>query len=446
MNYHTIKRLAREIDGVTVRDLIALAPQNDPFYVGTNGDIAKAQWFADIWRKFGYVDNVHLRRVHYQLVSQSPPILKPNGKPYENTLADWDFLNLASKCARYLGLVDPGAFVDRRNPEPIIHADYWGDPTPDYWVPGSWGGIDMDIDLPGFPDLPGFSVDGYTTGNLQPYHLEVWVEKTTMNDVLEPLCQRYNVNLVPGAGELSITATLDLVRRAKRADRPCRIFYISDFDPAGYGMPVSVARKLEFFLSHLELDLDIKLEPIALTGEQVDSYSLPRTPIKPTELRRHSFEEIHGRGAVELDALEALYPGLLAQIVENAILRYHDPDLDAKARAARDELERTLAEARQKTIEPFADELTEMGEAFRQAVSEFEAAVSGIQERLNELYPQIVNALESVEVDLDDYPLPEPREAMDFDEPLYDSRRDYLQQLESYKAYKVGTRCDSERP
>ena len=28
----------------------------------------------------------------------------------------------------------------------------------------------------------------------QRYHLEIWCEKSTMNDVLVPLCQRYGIN------------------------------------------------------------------------------------------------------------------------------------------------------------------------------------------------------------------------------------------------------------
>jgi len=83
MNYEMIKRLGRE-EGISVRDLIALAPQNDPFYVGTKGDRDKARWFAELWHRFGYTTGVHLRRVHYQLVSQDPPVIKPNGVLFDS--------------------------------------------------------------------------------------------------------------------------------------------------------------------------------------------------------------------------------------------------------------------------------------------------------------------------------------------------------------------------
>jgi hypothetical protein len=119
--YETIKQLAKEM-GCKVTDLIPLAPQNDPFYTGTPTDWALAQWFAGLWRQFGYQDKVHIRRVHYQIVSQRTPVLLPNGKPYENTSECWDMLNMASKAARYLQLVDPAAFSDRRNDDPVICA------------------------------------------------------------------------------------------------------------------------------------------------------------------------------------------------------------------------------------------------------------------------------------------------------------------------------------
>ena len=442
MDYHTIKRLAGEMDGVTVGDLIALAPQNDPFYVGTAGDVEKAQWFAGLWHEFGYTSGVHLRRVHYRLVSQDPPVIKPTGDPYQNTDRDWDYLNMASKCARYLGLVRPGAFVDRRNPDPHIYARNWHDATPRCVIESEGG---LDIDLPEFPSNPHFAVhgydresDSYETTNLQRYLVEVWCEKSTMNDVLLPLCQKYDANLVTGAGEMSITAALDFVRRVEEMDKPARILYIADFDPAGYGMPVGVSRKVEFFLDENGLDLDIVLEPIALTGDQVREYDLPRTPIKRSELRRKSFIEAQGQGAVELDALEAIHPGLLAQIVEESILRYYDDTIQERAREERAALDETLGEAEAQVMEPWEEELDELEDAFRLAVSAFEEEIRPVQERLNAIYPRLVDALQAVEVDMDEYPLPEPEEGEEFNNPLYTSRRDYIEQLKAYKLYQNG--------
>ena len=114
----------------------------------------------------------------------------------------------ASKAARYLNLVDPAAFVDRRNPGPHIYRQYWGSYDPWVDITGDWRG-DFDVTLPEFPQLPDLELHGYKAE--QPYHLEIWCEKTTMDDVLLPLCRRYGANLVTGAGELSITAAPDFV-------------------------------------------------------------------------------------------------------------------------------------------------------------------------------------------------------------------------------------------
>jgi hypothetical protein len=436
MDYSTIKQLAKE-RGVKVTDLIALAPQNDPFYCGQEAQQEAARWFARLWQRFGYSEGVHIRRVHYQIVSQQPPVQKPNGLPYENTENDWGFLNLASKAARYLKMVDPEAFVDRRNPEPHIFASYYGDPAPSYYCNGTWGGFD--IDLPTFPALPGFRVSGYDDANLQPYHLEVWAEKSTMNDVLLPVCEKYGVNLVTGAGEMSITAALSFLQRAERADRPCRILYISDFDPAGMGMPISVARKIEFFLRDRGLDLDAKLEPIALLQEQCREYRLPRTPIKETEKRRGRFEAAFGEGATELDALEALYPGELARLVETAILAYHDPEIAERATEQRQALAAALGQAKEEALADLQPELASLRQEFDQAVADFGQAIEGLRERMGQTYAEVMRRLEVVEVDASDYPCPEGREVYEPNGKLFDSTRDYETQLAYYQARRGGT-------
>lgn len=124
--YEHIKNLARE-QGRTVRDLLVLANQNDPFYVGSPSQLEMARWFASVWDDFGFTTGVHLRRVHYQLISQRSPT-DANGEPYENTERFWKYLCGAGKFCRHLGLIAPTSFVDRRNPEPHVHmVPGWGE-------------------------------------------------------------------------------------------------------------------------------------------------------------------------------------------------------------------------------------------------------------------------------------------------------------------------------
>src|SRR5947209_12795651 len=263
IDYGQIKQMAKET-GQRVTDLIVLAPQNDPFYTGTPNDWALAEWFAGLWHTFGYEAGVHIRRVHYQIVSQNPPVLLPSGTPYENTMECWDVLNLASKAARYLGLVNPAAFRDRRNPDPLVYASHRSY-DPDVYASGRL--YTSDLSLPDFPELPSYQISGYK--GQQGYHLEIWCEKSTMNDVLEPLCQHYGANLQTGLGELSITATLALAQRLQQAKKSARILYVSDFDPAGQSMPVAVSRKMEYFVRTLGLAVDVRVFPVVLTLDQI---------------------------------------------------------------------------------------------------------------------------------------------------------------------------------
>lgn len=122
IDYLTLKQLAKA-NKISVKKLLALAPQNDPFYIGTETQKQQAEWVAEIYAELGSPSQVHIRRIHYFLVSRED-IQKPNGEPYENTQNDWNYLTQAAKYARYLGLVPIDNFVDRRNPEPHINAFY----------------------------------------------------------------------------------------------------------------------------------------------------------------------------------------------------------------------------------------------------------------------------------------------------------------------------------
>lgn len=478
INYDKILELAKQ-NGQSIKDLCALDPSNDPFYTGRNAEVAAAQWFADLWDRFGYQTGIHLRRVHYQLISQDPLILRPDtGRPYENTKSNYAYLNNAGKWARYLKLVDPAAFVDRRNPEAIIYAAWlklgdfgYHDPTPDYFIVESWEIESDQYILPrvptlgrlpwSLPDLPNFEISGYD-GIQQDYHLEVWCEKSTMNDVLIPLCQRYKVNLITGLGEMSITAVVEFLQRVRQARRPARILYLSDYDPAGVGMPISIARKIEFFQRNEgHDDLDIRLQPIVLTPYQIELYSLPRIPVKDSDLRKENWEALHGKGAVELDALEALYPGALAEIVESAILDYYDRTLTRRAMDQKSALADALDLSRDGILAAWQDEIAELESSYSTLLTDFEATrqefnelvkdfgpkIEAYQNRLDsiltqgeKLHENLTDALEDIDIDtdLEEYSLPSPDLPPENDNQLYDSRWDYFIQLKAYKAQREG--------
>ena len=120
------------------------------------------------------------------------------------------------------------AFVDRRNPDAVenfTHGDT--DESAEVELAGS-NPPDLQLEWP-----PPRLVVHYEAPTVdQRYHVEIWCEKTTMNDVLMPLGDELRVTIVTGLGELSITACHAVIERAIASGKPVRILYVSDFDPA----------------------------------------------------------------------------------------------------------------------------------------------------------------------------------------------------------------------
>lgn len=440
--------------GQKITDLLALARANDPFYAGSPGQRAMAEWFGEIWQRFGYTTGVHLRRVHYQLVSQRDPHMY-NGERYENTERCWGILCTAAKYARYLGLVSATAFEDHRNPKPHMYLyTRWDDAIPNAQVlleewefPAIATELANELDW----EIPDPTVDGYDyMAADQPVHLEVWVEKSTMNDVLEPICRRYGANLVTSLGFQSVTGTIQLLKRIEEHGQPARILYISDFDPAGDGMPAAVARQIEFWMEEYCQGIEIKLEPIALTADQVAEYDLPRIPVKDSDMRKAGWIERRGAGAVELDALEALHPGALRDIVQAALDVYYDHKL---ARALRDAGKAAQEDANRawdddayyvrQELDATKEEVAAVLETYRERLealaAELEAELEPLKEEVASLRERTDEKADQYEVELPDRPEGEveiPYEA----EWLFDSDRPFDTQLEVYHARKAGER------
>jgi hypothetical protein len=68
--------------GVKVADLLVLAPQRDPYYIGTDSQIEKGEWFARLYEEQGIEPGYHLRRLHYRWQDPHSGVFLPNGKPF----------------------------------------------------------------------------------------------------------------------------------------------------------------------------------------------------------------------------------------------------------------------------------------------------------------------------------------------------------------------------
>jgi hypothetical protein len=418
-----LKALAKTL-GRPLNSLHALSAGNDPFLAEMPGREEAAAWFAACWQQFADAESLpHIRRIHYRLVSSTSPIPRPNGQPYENTEACWDTLCNAGRDARYLGLIPPGSIIDRRNPAPMI-----------YMVGAEPGGVSLSGGLSEIEPLtleePGLQLRAPTARHR--YLVEIWCEKSTVNEILMPLGSRYGLNIVTGTGELSATRCEQMMERARIDGRAVRILYVSDFDPSGENMPVSVARKLEYEIQRGQEDVDLQVRHVTLTYDQCIAYRLPRTPIKETERRAGKWETRYGEGATELDALEAIRPGELRRMLVEEIERYRDPDLadriEERAEEIQDELDVISAEVRERHAEALA--------AVERERLELVAAVEAFQERAGPVLEAVDADLSAEAPDVEDYDWPEPAEGDEDDDPLFDSNRDYFEQIDRYRVHQ----------
>lgn len=452
-SYEDIKALAKAT-GLKIPDLLAMACQNDPFYI-MPAQAKQGEWFASLWSRFNLPRGVHLRRIHYFLVVQPEPVLMSDGSPYHNTLTCWQALNMASKAARTLGLVDVESFEDHRNPPPIIRREYSDEPVPRWfsvWTgwrdDGQWPLPSIDADLADELDwsIPEIALEGYeSTDHDQPFHLELISEKSTMDDIVIPLCRELRINYAPATGFQSITGTVAMLQRLRQANKPCVVFYISDFDPAGSFMPPSVARQLEYWRGRYAPDLDILLDPLILTREQVQRYQLPPVPIKETDKRQDNFLERYGvGGATELDALEVVRPGELAKVIRQAVAPYRDSRAENQQRQIYWQADKEISQQWRAISHPYRWRLRGLKERAAEIIDSYQDRLESLRDELaDELEPigvELQRLRHDVKADLAEFDpeLPDryqsPLTLPDQFDGLFDSRRDYLSQLSAYKA------------
>jgi len=431
IDYDAIYALSVELKRPT-GTLIALSPTNDPFFMQP-ARRARAEWFAALWHKhFPNRLNIHLRAIHYVLVSQDPPVDMQDGTQYRNTGQHWAHLCTATRDARLLGLAPIEAFEDHRNDPPMVFLQEGGDeaaavtveqpdqidvdlepletieseppvlidePISDVFTLGlSYPDpLDMpaEIDPPeqyetpeiDVPDPP--AMTGSPPTVKPPYfHIEFWCEKTSANDVLMSVARPYGANVITGSGFASLTGCHKLIERAKRSGKPVRVLYISDFDNSGHRMPAAVSRTIEFLLHKEGEFLDVEIRQIALTEQQCLDYDLPRIPLK--EKGRAAFEEQYGEGGVELDALEALHPGELRRILIEAIRPYLDPGFADRMAEAESDLETRLEEIVADVVAEHRQELDEFSAEYIDLIERRGAAADELGiDRTNALNAQI---------------------------------------------------------
>jgi hypothetical protein len=131
------------------------------------------------------------------------------------------------------------------------------------------------------------------------WYCEVWVESRSIAGVVQGLCEELAVSLYPAGGFSSITLAFEAAEyiNAVHGDRPVRIFYIGDYDPAGVLIDVALERELR---AHLDSDVCLEFTRLGITLEQIEYFKLPTKPRKLSDRRAP-----HVESTVEAEAMPA---------------------------------------------------------------------------------------------------------------------------------------------
>ena len=446
-----IKAEAKRL-GIAKKSLLVLAPSNDPFNSGSETNLKDAGWFSQIISQLGYgpANQAHLRRVHYKIASFAN-IARKDGTLYINTFACWEYLLRASKHARTLGFVDMDTIIDMRSPEPFDYSVVFDpDDIKVNYGPVEWPSPTISLLNEGVEfSLPSFNLTGYQYSNeAQPYHIEVWNEKSTMNDLILPLCKKYSLRYCQGIGYSSITSAWELIKKVKQINKPTIVLYISDFDPAGVGMPIATAREIEFFKKREKIIPNIMLTPIMLLKEQIEEYNLPITPLETKHSAADNFAAVHGNGSVELDALEALHPGVFSRIIEENILKYFDEDLRHEFESAEKDAHAIVDKYNDHLIASIGKEVGDIQEKVNRIAAAYNAELKKLQEKIEEDLVPYQEELTKYQKRIAEHiamsseitlpSLPHAQEPEITEELLFDSSRDYFAQLNFYSRFKFG--------
>ena len=321
-------------DGCDWQDLTVLTSAHDPYRQDTPKGRSFTDWIiTEIEKRFRPDQRIHIRGLHYALV-QAGDVRKPDGGIYRNTVDDWEWLGRAVKPARWSGRLPFVRIVDQRNPDPKPHRHREPSaPLGRHLHAGVAWEDELSFGRPPSVSEPFAWLSGFTLE--QPFCLVIFGEKSSLEDVLEPIAARYGADLYLAAGEISDTLIHQMAQDAAGDGRPLVVITVSDFDPAGRQMPVSIGRKLQAFRDMFFPELRFEVVPAALTLDQVRDNLLPSTPLKPNELRASTWREEFNHEQTEIDALLAPgREGVLRRIVEEAIAPYYDRTLASRIRQA----------------------------------------------------------------------------------------------------------------
>lgn len=230
-----------------------------------------------------------LRQAYYQLVARG--YIPNNERSYKN------IGNLIND-GRLAGLIDWTAITDRtRN---LRGNSHWSNPS----------------------DVIASAKYSYLLNKWkgQPNYVEVWVEKDALVDIVGQACRPLDTPYFSCRGYTSQSEMWSAAQRfIHQGNRENRIIiHLGDHDPSGIDMTRDIQERLTMF------GANVHVKRVALTMEQIETYSPPPNPAKMTDSRCWKYIENFGYESWELDALE---PKMLTDLITEQVTMYRDDEI-----------------------------------------------------------------------------------------------------------------------
>jgi hypothetical protein len=161
-------------------------------------------------------------------------------------------------------------------------------------------------------EMPGIHV--LTPDHRSVADAELWINRSALNPLIWPVCNRYGITLVSVSGARLDDALQDLRIRAE--DEELCLLCMADLSPSGLSFVTTLRDALS--------DSGMRVMHIAMTPEQVVRLQIPMVRADKKSIDKQYKEILRGAGLdgrmmAELDALEACYPGGIAGFLESLI-------------------------------------------------------------------------------------------------------------------------------
>jgi hypothetical protein len=281
----------------------------EPF-VNSEVDRTKSRWVAKVLKEFGRKSTTTKALFYYALQRKEPDYPICGGFVGEIRIlrmyheSDGEKLLKWANKAKSLGYIPEGALVDGQPGEHIFLLS------------------PFDMDRP--KDIG--SLFSASEIDAKPFRRELWLNRSSLNQILLPVCIENGINLVSVDGMPSNEAVRSLCERAQSS--PTQVFCLSDLSLEGMAFCRDLTRSVAE--SCILPDIYVQVIHLGLTPSQVLQLCLPMISDKDgykdgSRLERASYQKYlkpHGLKSnikAELDALEVYYPGGVAAFVMKEI-------------------------------------------------------------------------------------------------------------------------------